>query len=86
LATAAFLIFHDEQRYLEISDILPYLPIVERMPSSAGPLFSTDPPFISAAAMRVSRCLQWALLLGKVSILHWKVALGFTFWKWKCSW
>ena len=35
------------------------------MPSSAGALFSADPPFTSAAAMRVSSCLLWALLLGK---------------------
>ena len=61
----AFLIFRDEQTYLDISAIVPCLHSVENMPSSAGLLFSADPPFTSAEAMRVSSCPLLALLLGK---------------------
>ena len=65
---AALLSFLEESKYLEISAILPYLRTVENIPSRAGVLSSTEPPFTSEAAIRVSNCLLWALRLGKFNL------------------
>lgn len=57
----AFLIFFDEEKYLDKAAVFAYLVSVENMPSKAGDLFSTDPPFTSVAATNVSSRLLLAL-------------------------
>ena len=63
-ARLAFLIFFDEEKYLDKAAVFAYLVSVENMPSKARDLFSTDPPFTSVAATNVSSCLLLALRWG----------------------